>query len=119
VTEILLAGRVTVSLEAPLGEHDDGLLADVVADRSSEEPSAISDRKSLRSEVTKLLSELTARERAILELRYGLGARDPLTLQEIGAEIGLTRERVRQIEGEALEKLRLRSHSARLRDYLS
>ena len=119
VTEILLAGRATMSLETPLGDQDDGLLGDVVADRRSEEPSEVTDRRLLRSEVNTLLSELSARERCILELRYGLGARDPLTLQEIGAEIGLTRERVRQIEGEALEKLRLRSHSTRLRDYLS
>ena len=119
VTELLLAGRATMSLEAPLGENEDGLLADVVPDRSAEEPSEVTDRRLLRSEVLRLLAELSPRERCILELRYGLGARDPLTLQEIGAEIGLTRERVRQIEGEALEKLRLRSHSARLRDYLS
>jgi RNA polymerase primary sigma factor len=119
VTEILLAGRATISLESPLGDQEDGLLADVVPDRASEEPSEVANRHLLRREVLSLLSELTVRERCILELRYGLGARDPLTLQEIGAEIGLTRERVRQIEGEALEKLRLRSHSARLRDYLS
>ena len=119
VTEILLAARTTMSLETPLGDHDDGLLSDVVPDRTSEEPSEVADRHLLRSEVLGLLSELSARERCILEMRYGLGARDPLTLQEIGTAIGLTRERVRQIEGEALEKLRLRSHSARLRDYLS
>ena len=119
VTEILLAGRGTISLESPIGDHEDGLLADVVPDRSAEEPSDIADRRLLRSAVLSLLSSLSDRERCILELRYGLGARDPLTLQEIGAEIGLTRERVRQIEGEALEKLRLRSHTARLRDYLS
>jgi RNA polymerase primary sigma factor len=95
------------------------MLADLVPDRTSDEPAEIANRHQLRQEVQGLLGELTARERSILELRYGLGARDPLTLQEIGAEIGLTRERVRQIEGEALEKLRLRSHSARLRDYLS
>lgn len=108
-----------MSLEAPLNEQEDVMLADVVPDRTSEEPSEVANRHQLTGEVRSLLSELTPRERCILELRYGLGARDPLTLQEIGAEIGLTRERVRQIEGEALEKLRLRSHSARLRDYLS
>ena len=119
VTEILLASRTTMSLETPLGDQEDGMLSDVVPDRTSEEPSEVADRHLLRREVIGLLSELSDRERRILELRYGLGARDPLTLQEIGVEIGLTRERVRQIEGEALEKLRLRSHSARLRDYLT
>jgi RNA polymerase primary sigma factor len=65
-----------------------------------------------------LLAELSARERRILELRYGLGSQEPRTLQEIGQEVGLTRERVRQIEGEALDKLRELGRSARLREYL-
>jgi RNA polymerase sigma factor (sigma-70 family) len=79
----------------------------------------VTSRRLLRDEVVGLLAQLTVRERRILELRYGLGAREPLTLQEIGAEVGLTRERVRQIEGEALDKLRERSREARLREYLS
>ncbi len=65
-----------------------------------------------------LLAQLTARERRILELRYGLGNRQPLTLHEIGREVGLTRERVRQIESEALDKLRDHRLSGRLREYL-
>jgi RNA polymerase primary sigma factor len=119
ITEILQACRGTVSLETPLGDGTDGLLGDFVPDRSSEEPPEVATRHLLRDEVEGLLSQLTERERRILELRYGLGAREPLTLQEIGEEVGLTRERVRQIEGEALEKLRDRSHAGMLREYLS
>ncbi len=119
ITEILLACRGTISLETPLGEQGEGQLGDFVPDKASEEPQEVATRHLLRDEVVSLLARLSMRERRILELRYGLGAREPLTLQEIGEEVGLTRERVRQIEGEALVKLRERSRAARLREYLS
>ncbi|HXI19112.1 MAG TPA: sigma-70 family RNA polymerase sigma factor [Chloroflexota bacterium] len=119
IAEILLACRATISLETPIGEQGEGQFGDLVPDKSSEEPQEVATRHLLRDELASLLAHLTIRERRILELRYGLGAREPLTLQEIGEEVGLTRERVRQIEGEALEKLRDRSRSARLREYLS
>jgi len=119
ITEILLACRGTISLETPLGQQGEGQLGDFVPDRASEEPQEVATRHLLRDEVVSLLAQLSMRERRILELRYGLGVREPLTLQEIGEEVGLTRERVRQIEGEALAKLRERSRAARLREYLS
>ena len=119
VNDILLACRTTVSLESPLGDQGEGQLGDVVPDRTSEEPPEVTDRRLLRDEMARLLAQLTSRERRILELRYGLGASEPLTLQEIGEEVGLTRERVRQIECEALSKLRDQSRTARLSEYLS
>jgi RNA polymerase primary sigma factor len=119
ITEILQACRGTVSLETPLGEQGDGQLGDFVPDRTSEEPQEVTSRRLLQGELGAMLAQLTARERRILELRYGLGAREPLTLQEIGVEVGLTRERVRQIECEALAKLRERTRTARLLDYLA
>jgi len=118
VRELLIACRGTVSLEAPVGEDGDAVLGDLVPDVQALEPAAFAAKQLLKKEVGSLLAELTSRERRILELRYGLGSQEPRTLQEIGLEVGLTRERVRQIEGEALDKLRDLSRSARLREYL-
>ena len=118
VRELLVACRGTVSLEAPVGEDGDAVLGDLVPDVQAMEPSEFAAKQLLKKEVGSLLAELSARERRILELRYGLGSQEPRTLQEIGQEVGLTRERVRQIEGEALDKLRELSDSARLREYL-
>ncbi len=119
VREILQACRGTLSLEAPVGDDGDTALGDFVPDVQSEEPAEAAARQLLRHELANLLAQLSARERRILELRYGLGNRQPLTLQEIGQEVGLTRERVRQIEGEALDKLRAYSARIRLFEYLS
>ena len=118
VHEIMIACRGTLSLETPIGEDGDASLGDFVADREVEDPVDTAARNILRKEVHGILSELSDRERRILELRYGLGLRDPLTLQEIGVEVGLTRERVRQIECEALDKLRLAVRSQNLRELL-
>ncbi len=118
VHEIIIACRGTLSLETPIGEDGDASLGDFVADREIEDPVDTAARNILRKEVHGILSELSDRERRILELRYGLGLRDPLTLQEIGVEVGLTRERVRQIECEALDKLRLAVRSQNLRELL-
>jgi RNA polymerase primary sigma factor len=118
VREVLLACRGTVSLETPLGDDGDRLLGDFVPDLRAEEPPDFAARQVLKREVADLLAQLTARERTILELRYGLGNREPLTLHEIGQQVGLTRERVRQIEGEALDKLRGQMHRACLREFL-
>ncbi len=118
VRELLVACRSTVSLEAPMGEDGDAVLGDLVPDVQAMEPAEFAAKQLLKKEIGSLLAELSVRERRILELRYGLGSQEPRTLQEIGQEVGLTRERVRQIEGEALDKLRELSDSARLREYL-
>ena len=118
VRDILLACRGTLSLEAPVGDDPDCHLGDLVPDGQVEEPMECAARQTLRAEVAGLLAQLSSRERRILQLRYGLGNREPLTLQQVGREVGLTRERVRQIEGEALDKLRRPDRSTRLREYL-
>ena len=119
VHEILVACRGTLSLATPVGDEGDASLGDFVADREVEDPIETAARNIVREEVRAILSDLNERERRILELRYGLGVADPLTLQEIGLAVGLTRERVRQIEGEALEKLRGTVRSQRLRELLA
>jgi RNA polymerase primary sigma factor len=118
VREILLAYRGTLSLETPIGDDADSTLGDFVPDSQLEEPVDLAARQLLRSDIAVLLAQLNTRERRILQLRYGLDNREPLTLQEIGHEVGLTRERVRQIEGEALDKLRQPERRAHLQEYL-
>jgi RNA polymerase primary sigma factor len=119
VDEILVACRGTLSLETPVGDEGDASLGDFVADRELDDPVETASRNIVRDEIRAILADLNERERRILELRYGLGVADPLTLQQIGVEVGLTRERVRQIEYEALEKLRTTIRSQRLRELLA
>ncbi len=116
--EILAASQTTLSLESPAGQADAASLGDYVADADADEPPEMAARGLLKAAVSQLLSALNSRERHVLELRYGLGEREPLTLKEVGEVVGLTRERIRQIEGEALGKLRTRSQNAHLQDYL-
>jgi RNA polymerase primary sigma factor len=119
ISEIQMACRGIISLETPIGDQEESLLGDFISDTEADEPLEAVLRGSLQADVAGMLAQLTYRERRILELRYGLGNGEPLTLQEIGVEVGLTRERVRQIEGEALRKLRNRTRNARLREYLA
>jgi RNA polymerase primary sigma factor len=116
--EILAASQATLSLESSTGHADETALGDFVADAGAAEPPEMAARGLLKAAVSQLLSALSSRERRVLELRYGLGGREPLTLKEVGEVVGLTRERIRQIEGEALGKLRTRSQRAHLQDYL-
>jgi len=108
---------VPVSLETPVGE-DGGQLGDFVADRTIPQPEEQSNTSLLREELSKALKSLTPRERRIIELRFGLGNEYSRTLAEVGTELGLTKERIRQIEREALAKLRHSSHSRELIGYL-
>ena len=116
--EILAASQATLSLESPSGRADETSLGDFVADADAAGPPEMASRGLLKAAVSQLLAALSSRERYVLELRYGLGGREPLTLKEAGEVVGLTRERIRQIEGEALSKLRTRSRGAHLQDYL-
>jgi len=108
---------VPVSLETPVGE-DGGQLGDFIADRTIPQPEEQSNASLLREELSKALESLTSRERRIIELRFGLGNEYSRTLAEVGTELGLTKERIRQIEKEALAKLRHPSHSRELIGYL-
>jgi RNA polymerase primary sigma factor len=107
-----------VSLDIPIGD-DDSQLSDFIEDEVSPAPEEEAAQSMLRQQFKDILSSLTDRERRIIEMRYGLDNEQGLTLKEVGSEFGLTRERIRQIEKEALAKLRHPSRSRKLIDYLA
>ena len=107
VEDLLKLGQDPVSLESPVGTGDESAeLADFIADDVDDRPLEVVARQLRDADVLAVLNTLTERERSVIELRYGLGGRGPLTLEEIGKEVGLTRERVRQIEVQTLHMLR-------------
>jgi RNA polymerase primary sigma factor len=118
VREILKFSEQPVSLDAPLGEEGDTRLGDLVEDRQALSPADAASKTMLHSDVEDLLDTLTPRERRVLQLRFGLSDEHERTLEEVGKRLGVTRERIRQIEAKALRKLRHPSRSNRLRDYL-
>ncbi len=107
-----------ISLETPIGEEDDSRLGDFVEDRTSPAPSEVATQQLLKEQIDRVLNELTPREKRVLQLRFGLKDRHTRTLEEVGQEFNVTRERIRQIEAKALRKLRHPSKSRKLRDYL-
>ncbi len=119
VAELLQYGAEPVSLETPIGSEGDTELADIVSDLSAPTPFDVVSLALLPSEVDKLLAPLDDREREILRLRYGLDRGEPRTLEEVGAALALTRERIRQIERTALSKLRHPSVDSGARDLLA
>jgi len=118
VREIIKFAQAPISLETPIGEEEDSHLGDFVEDREAASPSDAASVTMLRSEVEDVLASLTPRERRVLQLRFGLVDDHQCTLEEIGKRIGVTRERIRQIEATALRKLRHTSRSNKLRDFL-
>jgi RNA polymerase sigma factor (sigma-70 family) len=106
ISELLQYGTEAVSLETPIGADGDTELADIVSDPFAPSPFETVAQNMLGSEIQRLLAPLDERERQILELRYGLDRGEPRTLEEVGAALNLTRERIRQIERSALSKLR-------------
>ena len=118
VTEIVRAGRSPISLEMPTGRDGDDSLLHYVEDVEAPAPEEGAMSSVLREAVAKALGVLMDREREILEMRFGLNQRQPLTLDEIGDHFGLTRERIRQIQVEALRKLRISTKAQPLREYL-
>jgi len=117
VREILKVSQETVSLEQPMGE-DDFSLSDLIEDEAAIAPSEAAARAMLNEAVNEALSELSDRERRVVRLRFGLDDGEMRTLEEVGREFGVTRERIRQIESKTLAKLRHPMHSGHLRDYL-
>jgi RNA polymerase primary sigma factor len=118
VREIVKLSKMPLSLETPIGEDGDSDLGDFVEDRATMPPVEAASRELLKAQLVKVLSELSDRERRVLLLRFGLEDDRPRTLEEVGKEFNVTRERIRQIEAKALRKLRHPSRSRKLKDYL-
>jgi RNA polymerase primary sigma factor len=118
VREVIRFAQSPISLETPIGEEGDSHLGDFVEDREAVSPSDAASLTMLRSEVEDALDTLTPRERRVLQLRFGLIDDHQRTLEELGKRFGLTRERIRQIEANALRKLRQPSRSKKLRDFM-
>ncbi len=117
VREIRKAALEPVSLEIPVGSEDDSHLGDFVPDEASLSPADVATRQMLKEQMDDVLDSLTGRERRVLQLRFGLEDGRQRTLEEVGKEFGVTRERIRQIEAKALRKLRHPTRSRKLRDY--
>jgi RNA polymerase primary sigma factor len=117
VREIKKAAQEPVSLEIPVGSEDDSHLGDFVPDEASLSPSDVATLQMLKEQMDDVLDSLTGRERRVLQLRFGLEDGRQRTLEEVGKEFGVTRERIRQIEAKALRKLRHPTRSRKLRDY--
>jgi RNA polymerase primary sigma factor len=118
VREIMRISQDPLSLDSPVGEEDDSNLADFIEDAQAEAPAEIAARMMLNSAVLEALGELNEREQQVVRLRFGLEDGQARTLEEVGKEFGVTRERIRQIESKTLAKLRHPHRSQKLRDYL-
>jgi len=118
VREIQRISLDLLSLDAPVGEEDDSNLADFIEDQGAEAPADAAARRMLNRAVIDALDELNDREKAVVRLRFGLDDGQARTLEEVGKEFGVTRERIRQIESKTLAKLRHPHRSQKLRDYL-
>jgi RNA polymerase primary sigma factor len=118
VREIVKVAQLPVSLEAPIGEEEDSHLGDFIEDRNALPPVDTASKQLLKEQLSEVLSEMTPREQRVLILRFGLEDGRSRTLEEVGQEFNVTRERIRQIEAKALRKLRHPSRSRRLKDYL-
>ena len=117
VREIKKIAMDPVSLETPIGEEDDSHLGDFIEDKNSMSPDQYANNQLLKDEISKALSELTEREEKVLRLRFGLYDGRTRTLEEVGKEFNVTRERIRQIEAKALRKLKHPTRSKRFRDF--
>jgi RNA polymerase primary sigma factor len=118
VREIIKVSQEPVSLETPIGEEEDSHLGDFIEDQGTLAPAEAASHQLLKEQVEDVLGSLTSRERKVLILRFGLDDGRARTLEEVGREFGVTRERIRQIEAKALRKLRHPSRSKKLKDYL-
>ena len=118
VEEIMKISQEPVSLETPIGEEEDSHLGDFIEDRNAPAPADAASFQLLKEQVSEVLDTLTDRESRVLQLRFGLEDGRSRTLEEVGREFGVTRERIRQIEAKALRKLRHPTRSRKLRDFL-
>lgn len=118
VREIMRISQDPLSLDSPMGEEDDSNLGDFIEDQQVEAPAEMAAKMMLTSAVLEALDQLSDREKAVVRMRFGLDDGQVHTLQEVGREFGVTRERIRQIESKTLAKLRNKNQSQQLRDYL-
>jgi len=118
VREIMKISQKTTSLETPIGDDEDSYLGDFIADETTESPYELTSKRLLRENLMEVLAALSDREAKVLKMRFGLDGKRPMTLEEVGAEFGVTRERIRQIEAKALRKLKHPSRRKKLQDFL-
>ena len=119
IREILQYSQEPISLESPVGDEDEQQLSDFIKDDQGLLPSEAATQRLLKEHIVEVLDTLSKREAEVLKLRYGIDSGHEMTLEEIGREFDVTRERIRQIEAKALRKLRSKSKSTKLIDYLS
>ncbi len=118
VREILRISQDPLSLDSPVGDEDDSYLADFIEDQHAIMPADVATANSLSEQIVSALDELSEREKQVVRMRFGLDGAQPRTLEEVGREFGVTRERIRQIESKTLAKLRHPQRRQRLEDYL-
>ncbi|MEE6208025.1 MAG: RNA polymerase sigma factor RpoD, partial [Alphaproteobacteria bacterium] len=118
IRKVMKIAKEPVSLEAPVGDEEDSSLGDFIADESALQPLDMAIHTNLKETCTKILSSLTPREERVLRMRFGIGMNTDHTLEEVGKQFNVTRERIRQIEAKALRKLKHPSRSKKLRSFL-
>jgi RNA polymerase primary sigma factor len=118
IREIQKISQEPVSLETPIGEEEDSQLGDFIEDSTAVAPPDAASDSMLREQLDQVLDSLADRERKVIKFRFGLEDGHPRTLEEVGREFGVTRERIRQIESKTLVKLRHPSRSGKLKDYM-
>ena len=119
VRSVLKMAQQPISMQQPVGDSDDTSFGDFLEDKSAENPMDGAAFNSLRDKIADVLDTINERERAVIEQRFGLKDGNPRTLEEVGRQFNVTRERIRQIEAKALRKLRHPSRSKKLRDFLN
>jgi RNA polymerase primary sigma factor len=118
VRKIMKIAKDPISLETPIGDEDESRLGDFIEDKNAVLPVDAAIQSNLKDATTRILSTLTAREEKVLRMRFGIGLQSDHTLEEVGQQFSVTRERIRQIESKALRKLRHPSRSRRLRSFI-
>jgi RNA polymerase primary sigma factor len=118
VRKVLKIAKEPISLETPIGEEEDSHLGDFIEDKSLVSPSDAVINMNLAEQTRKVLATLTPREEKVLRMRFGIGEKSDHTLEEVGQDFEVTRERIRQIEAKALRKLRHPSRSKRLKSFV-
>ena len=118
VRKVMKIAKDPISLETPIGDEDESHLGDFIEDKTAVMPVDAAIQSNLKDATTRILSTLTAREEKVLRMRFGIGLQSDHTLEEVGQQFSVTRERIRQIEAKALRKLKHPSRSRKLRSFL-